>query len=90
MDCTSIFDPQRERRLRTLNSEEKTILSYYVDNQTRGQYLSIANGTVKVLEIDHILLRASNLGLPGSLNEFSYAIQSWAWEFLNKHPELLR
>ena len=90
MDCTSIFDPQRERRLRTLNSEEKTILSYYVDNQTRGQYLSIANGTVKVLEIDHILLRASNLGLPGSLNEFSYAIQPWAWEFLNKHPELLR
>jgi hypothetical protein len=77
------------RRLRNLNAEEKSILSYYIEKQTRGQYLSIASGVVKVLEIEHILFRASALGLPGSLNDFSYAIQPWAWEYLNKHPKLL-
>jgi hypothetical protein len=44
------------------------------------------NGTVNALQKERIIIRGSSLG---SITGFDYIIQPWAWEYLNKHPELL-
>ena len=74
------------KRLQNLNPTEKQILSYFILNQTRSQNLSIQDGTVNALQKEKIIIRGSSLG---SMHGFDYIIQPWAWEYLNKHPELL-
>src|ERR1700761_1549682 len=46
-------------RLQNLNPEEREILAYYIENQTREQTLSIMSGTARVLEAEKIIFRAS-------------------------------
>lgn len=75
-----------KKRLQSLNPTEKEILKYYIQNQTRSQNLPIQNGTVNALEREKIILRGSSLG---TMHGFDYIMQPWAWEYLNKHPELL-
>ena len=74
------------KRLQNLNPTEKQILSYYIQNQTRSQNLPIQDGTVNALQKEKIIIRGSSLG---SMHGFDYIMQPWAWEYLNKHPELL-
>ena len=74
------------KRLNNLNPTEKQILSYYIKNQTRSQNLPIQSGTVNGLQKEKIIIRGSELG---SMHGFDYNIQPWAWEYLNKHPNLL-
>jgi hypothetical protein len=75
-----------QQRLHSLTDNEKHILGYFINNQTRSQYLSIENGVVNGLEHENIIYRASNIG---RLDEWAYNIQPWAWEYLNNHRELL-
>lgn len=75
-----------KKRLQQLTPTEKEILKYYIHNQTRSQSLPIQNGTVNALQKEKIIIRGSSLG---SLHGFDYIIQPWAWEYLNKKPELL-
>ena len=75
-----------KKRLQSLTPTEKQILRYYIQNQNRSQNLPIQDGTVNALQKEKIIIRGSSLG---SLHGFDYIIQPWAWEFLNKHPELL-
>lgn len=75
-----------KKRLQCLNPTEKQILRYYIQNQTRSQTLPIQDGTVNALQKEKIIIRGSSLG---SLHGFDFIIQPWAWEYLNKHPELL-
>lgn len=75
-----------KKRLKSLTPTEKQILGYYIQNQTRSQNLPIQNGTVNALQKERIIIRGSSLG---SIHGFDYIIQPWAWEYLNKHPELL-
>ena len=75
------------KRLQALNPEEKRLLSYYINNQTRSQSLDIKSGTVNALEVEKIICRGSSLG---TYDGFDYIIQPWAWEYLIKHPELLK
>ncbi|MBN3376338.1 hypothetical protein CF087_21110 [Clostridium botulinum] len=75
------------RHLYNLTNDEKRILAYYVINKTKTQKLSYTNGTVRGLELLKIIFRSSNISSYGML--FSYNIQPWAWEYLNKHSELL-
>ena len=77
---------QGKKRLRVLTPEEKEILFYYIQNQTRSQKLDIKSGTVNGLQRDKIILRGSSLG---TYSGFDFLIQPWAWEYLNIHPELL-
>ena len=77
---------QGKKRLRALTPEEKDILVYYINNQTRSQRLDIKSGTVNALQRDKSILRGSNLG---TYFGFDFVIQPWAWEHLNEHPELL-
>lgn len=75
-------------RLFKLTEEEKEILSYYIDNQTKSQNLSYTYGVVKSLERNLIIYRASTLSAYG--DSFAYNIQPWAWDYLNKNPKLLK
>ncbi|MGM0783614.1 MAG: super-infection exclusion protein B [Pseudomonadota bacterium] len=77
---------QGKKRLQALTQEEKEILAYYIQNQTRSQSLDIKSGTVNALQRDRIIFRGSNLG---TYFGFDYVIQPWAWEHLNNHPKLL-
>ena len=74
------------KRLQNLNPTEKQILSYYIQNQIRSQNLPVQDGTVNALQKEKIIIRGSTLG---SIYGFDYIMQTWAWEYLNKHPELL-
>ena len=75
-----------KKRLKALTPEEKRILGHYIHNQTRSQNLRIQDGTVNALQRERIIIRGSSLG---SLHGFDFVIQPWAWEYLNKHPDLL-
>jgi hypothetical protein len=78
---------QHKKRLQSLNPEEKEILAYYIQNQTRSQSLDYRSGIVNALEHEKIIYRGSNLGLYGF--SFAYIIQPWAWEYLNENHQLL-
>lgn len=78
---------QREEKVKSLTHEEKEILSYYIDNQTRTQLLPFDSGVVTELVYYNIIYRSSSII---DMNfELAYNIQPWAWDYLNKHPELL-
>jgi hypothetical protein len=77
----------RHQRLRQLTEDEKAILRGYIEGQRRTQILSMSDGTVGQFVVEKILFRASKLG--SVADYFPYNIQPWAWEYLNKHPELL-
>lgn len=77
---------QGKKRLKNLTPEEKKILSYYIQNQTRSQQLDVMSGTVNGLQRELIIIRGSNWG---TFSSFDFLIQPWAWEYLNKNPHLL-
>jgi len=78
----------RQKRLSNLTEQEKEILKGYIEKGTRTQYFRLEKGgVVRGLESEHIIYQASNIGRV--LEGFAFNMQSWAWEYLNKHPELL-
>lgn len=84
----ALWIKQHVKRLRSLTPEEKAILAYYIENQTRSQALDYRSGTVNALVSERIIVRGSNVGYPGGFN-FAYIIQPWAWEYLNENVSLL-
>jgi hypothetical protein len=75
-------------RLHHLTEGEKQILRGFIEGQTRTQQLPIWDGRMRQFEIEQIIFRASELSQhPGT--HFAYNIEPWAWDYLNKHPELL-
>jgi hypothetical protein len=80
-------DKYMRQRLHNLAEPEKEILRGFLRNETRTQYLSMADGRVGGLEAEKIIFRSSNVGF--SLDHWAYNIQPWAWEYLKKRPKLL-
>ena len=83
-----LFILRLPKRLLELTNDEKNILLYYISNQTKTQHLSTLDGVVSGLEINGIIFKSSNWG--HSPHDWSYNIQPWAWEYLNKHKDLLK
>jgi Super-infection exclusion protein B len=79
---------QHTKRLHSLTPDEKATLSHYIGNNTRSQSLSVQSGTVNALIAEKIIYRASSLGSTHGF--FDHVIQPWAWEYLNKNPDLLK
>ena len=79
---------QHRKRLQCLTPEEKEILAYYIQNQTRSQTLDYRSGTVNALTREKIIVIGSGVGHPGGF-DFDYVIQPWAWEYLNENTHLL-
>jgi len=83
-----MFIYRSKRRLKDLTKEEKKLLRDYIFKDTRTQYLRDEDGVVKGLEYEKIIYPATNVG--SILEGFAYNIQQWAWEYLKRHPELLK
>ncbi|MDA0988382.1 MAG: superinfection exclusion B family protein [Chloroflexi bacterium] len=79
---------RRQERLRNLTPPERTILRKYIEENTRTQYLSINDGVVQGLIAETILYQSSRV----SVWELAFAhnVQPWAWDYLNRHPELVK
>ena len=77
----------REKRLKQLTNGEKIILSTYINKKSKTQVLDYRDGNVCELETFRIIRQASNISQGHTM--FYYNIQPWAWEYLNKHKELL-
>jgi len=74
------------RHLYELTPEEKSILGEYIEHQTIALDLCPQNGVVAELVHYKILRCAVRMG---TTHSFSYNIQPWAMEYLNKNRELL-
>lgn len=72
-----------------LTEEEKALLKSFIENRTRSMNLSMKDGVVLGLEKRRFIIRTGLLGTDALSMSFPYAIQPWAWEHLNRHPELL-
>jgi hypothetical protein len=68
---------------------EKEILARYLAEDTTTIAFEVRDGIVNGLISKGILYRASNLSNPMSY-DFDTNIQPWAWEYLKKHPEVLK
>ena len=62
-------------------------MSFYIDENTRTQELNLADGRVRELEYNKIVYRACDISK--GFTDFDYNIQPWAWDYLNKHKEIL-
>ena len=76
------------KRLKALSKEEKKILLYYFDNDSRSQTLSLMNGHVTGLVDETILYRATEITEEADIYDFN--ILPWALKYLKEHPELLK
>ena len=77
-----------KKRLFELTVIEKKILSKYIDNNTRTEYFNFTDGVILGLVHEHVLYRTSNIS--DNPPVFPFNIQPWAWDYLRKHPELLK
>ena len=79
----------RERRiqlLKNLSGAERRILKSYLDGDTKSQRFHIASGNAAGLATKGILFCPSNIMF---MQEVSYNITEWVWEYLKEHPKLL-
>lgn len=87
----------RLKNLETLTKEERDILRSFIERQTMTQRLDIDSGVVNGLMLKGILYRATNRATSGFADSNNHGrvfgcdhnVQAWAWEYLNKHPQLL-
>jgi len=75
------------QRLQSLTEEEKQILRFYIAKKTRTNVLRIDDGVVQGLVNAGIIYRAASVG--DMLEGFANNISTFAWEYLNQHPEVL-
>ena len=74
------------KRLHRLSSGEKAVLRDYIEKDTKSQNLDITSGVVGGLVASGILFASSTIG---DLFAWAHNIQPWAWEYLQKHPNLI-
>jgi hypothetical protein len=73
-------------RLKRLSIEEQKVLARYLKGKTRTQLFPIDNGVVRGLVASKILYAAV---VEGDIYKFPLNMQPWAWDYLNKHPNLV-
>jgi len=80
------------KRLHDLTPAEKDILREYLYGKTRTVHLDITGGVAAGLEAANIIVRFSSVGYPAGAQEIlcAYNIQQWAWDYIRKHPVLLK
>ena len=76
-----------KKRLACLDDAERKLLAQFLEANSRSLSLPVDNGTVNVLVKERILFQVSRLG--DFVEGFAFAIQPWAWEYLQEKRELL-
>ncbi|MCW5879049.1 MAG: superinfection exclusion B family protein [Anaerolineales bacterium] len=79
---------RRQQYLHGLTPEEATILASYIRGNTRTLYLNMSSGVVNGLVHQKVIYSASSTGTMPT--HWAYNIQPWAWDYLQKHPEILQ
>lgn len=74
-------------RLEKLSSFEKTIIVKIFEDKRRTAYLSINNGSVKLLESNFIITKTVNSALVDP--KLPYTLQPWVINLLDNNTELL-
>jgi hypothetical protein len=76
------------KSLESLTPPERQLLCEYIENETQTASVNVASGVVLGLQGKGILYQAS---IVGSLYDgWDFNIRPWAYEYLRKHPELLK
>ena len=75
------------KKLNSLTEEEKQILRFYILKETKSNFLRPDDGIVQGLAAYRIIYPASSMGT--LLNGLSYNISTFAWDYLQKHVELI-
>ena len=73
-------------RLHALTKEEKQILGFYIENQTRTNYLRANDGVVQGLKAAGIIHLAAPYG--SFIKGIAFNISEIAWQYLNQNPRL--
>ena len=80
------FKKRRESLIKTISLEEKQYIMSFYDFETKqfgtSTTFDISNAIVNLLEHKQIIGRGSNLSV--GFTSFSYFLQPWAQEYLNK------
>lgn len=76
-----------QRRLHNLAPDEQEVLARFLLERRKCLTFDPRDGLSQGLAAATILFRSSALG--DMVDGFDYSIQPWAWEYLNKHPELV-
>ena len=87
----------RLKSLETLTREERDILRNFIERQSMTQRLNVDSGVINGLMMKGIIYRAADRATSGFADNNYYGrvygcdhnMQAWAWEYLNKHPQLL-
>jgi hypothetical protein len=77
-----------QKRLHRLTLPERAILRKYIMQDTHTQYLSLRDGVAQGLVQKRIIYHPLNSF--GDVSSLPHNIEPWAWEYLKKHPELLK
>lgn len=77
----------RNSYLKRLTAEEKGYLNSYIDGGVNSLMCGADDGVMGGLVAKGITYRAANVG--DMIDGFAYNLQPWAFEFLQKHPQLL-
>lgn len=85
---------EEKRRIEAINSltaDEKTILRYFLEVNSRTQDLNYQNGNVSKLTQLGFIYRASLVSYGGARGSFTfpYNIDDWAWSYLKSNPSVL-
>lgn len=83
---------EAEKNIKSLTGDEKTILNYFLLNNTRTQDLNYQNGNVTKLTELGFIYRASNISYGGRRGSFTfpYNISNWAWDYIQKNPGVIK
>jgi hypothetical protein len=81
------FDLRKINRLNCLTEDEKQILRFYIEKQTRANVLRCDDGVVQSLVSDGIIYRSASFG--NIVEGFAHNIDDFAWLYLNVHPHVL-
>ena len=74
-------------RLHNLTPEERAILVRYLMEQSRTQRLPADDGVVRGLVTAGVIDRSSGINV--WFYDADHNLQSWAWDYINKHPGLV-
>ena len=76
-------------QLSQLSSDEKELLKKFINEDRSTFHFALSAGIARSLEAKQILMRSSNLGVPGSGDSFPFMIQPEARKIILHTPTLL-
>lgn len=84
---TWLFVREKRKTLRSLTADEKAILRRFIIDGEASVHANLNSGPINLLEHKQIVTRAADVSV--RLTIFSYIMQPWAREYLERKRDLL-